>query len=445
MRLTGTDPTATPTLSPTPLPTIDITPTVTPAPTGVTTPTPTVELAVTPTPTSEVTPTVSPTAVPTPNVSATPTPTIDPTVTPTPTVGITPTATPKPTTTPTPIPTIAPTPTVVITPTNTPTPTKSVTPTATPTPTSKPTPTALPTPTIVITPTASLTAAPTLSPSPTATATPTISPSATPSATATPTPTPTTIPTPTPTITKVGNDISYPQCGKTLPIGQGFGIVGVNGGIATDTNSCLSTELLWAGQSLGTANQAKVQLYVNTGNPGGLGTSSWPITNTDPLGNITSNPYGGCDGSDSAACAWQYGWNRAVDDVHNKFIPAAQAAGVDAIPSDYPWWLDVETVNSWESGSVDVLAKNRADLEGMVAAFHAEGITVGIYSTSYQWGVIVGSVPSSSNLNGLPDWRPGAIDLTGAQSNCSLTPLTQGGSVIMTQYTTNFDYDYSCL
>jgi len=244
----------------------------------------------------------------------------------------------------------------------------------------------------------------------------------------------------------VGNDISYPQCNNSFPSGQGFGIVGINGGLATTTNPCLSTQLLWAEQSLGTQNQAKVQVYVNTGNPGGLNTPSWPKNNTDPSGNTAPNPFGTCDGSDSTACAWQYGWNRAVDDVQNKFIPAAQASGVDSIPSDYPWWLDVETTNSWESGSSDALQRNRVDLEAMVSYFQSRGISVGIYSTNFQWGTIVGDVPSGSNLNGLHNWRPGASDLSGAQSNCSLTSLTSGGSVSLTQFTlNNFDYDYSCL
>lgn len=194
---------------------------------------------------------------------------------------------------------------------------------------------------------------------------------------------------------------------------------------------------------MGTVNQAKVQLYVNTGNPGLAG--QWPTNNTDPAGNTAPNPYGTCDGSDSTACAWQYGWNRAVDDVQNKFIPAAQAAGVDTTPSDYPWWLDVETTNSWDSGSSDALTRNRVDLEAMVSYFQSRGIRVGIYSTNFQWGVIVGDIPSSSNLNGLSNWRPGASDIAGAQTNCSLSPLTSGGTVSLTQYTSGFDYDYSCL
>ena len=43
--------------------------------------------------------------------------------------------------------------------------------------------------------------------------------------------------------TPSGNDISYPQCGKTLPSRQAFGIVGVNEGLANTTNPCLATEI----------------------------------------------------------------------------------------------------------------------------------------------------------------------------------------------------------
>lgn len=363
-------------------------------------------------------PTPTPTISISPTITGAVTPTLDPTLTVTPTVSLTPTLT----ATPTPTVSVTVTPTIEVSPTASPSPTTTMT--LTPTPTASPTPTVTPTPTDT--------------PTPTATATPT--------PTDTPTPTPTEMPTPTPTITKVGNDISYPQCGKSLPTGYGFGIVGVNGGIASTTNPCMDTELQWATQSLGTLNQTKIQLYVNTGNPGGLNTVTWPKDNTDPAGNVTANPYGTCDGSDSNACAWQYGWNRAVDDVQSRFVPAAQSANVSANPSDYPWWLDVETANSWKDSTDAKFEENRAVLEAMTSYFQSRGITVGIYSTSFQWGQIVGNVPSGSNLNGLPNWRPGASTLADAIGNCAVSPLTSGGSVTLTQYTTNnFDYDYSCL
>lgn len=240
--------------------------------------------------------------------------------------------------------------------------------------------------------------------------------------------------------------MSYPQCGQTLPTDHGFGIVGVNGGIATTTNPCMSTQLLWAKTSLGTPNQSPIQLYVNTGNPGGLNTPSWPRNNVDLIGNVTANPYGVCDGSDSLSCAWQYGWNRAMDDVLFKFAPAAQAVNISPEPSLYPWWLDVETTNSWKYGSDFAFQSNRATLEGMVTYFKFRQVNIGVYSTNYQWTLIMGTVPSNSNLVGLRNWRAGAVDLAQAQSYCGLTPLTSGSSVIMTQFVLdNFDHNYSCI
>ncbi len=243
-----------------------------------------------------------------------------------------------------------------------------------------------------------------------------------------------------------GNDISYPQCNKQLPTGQAFGIVGVNGGVANNTNSCLANELNWANQSTGTTSQAKVQLYVNTANPGGLNTQSWPRSNIDPSGKLTLNPYGSCDGSDSMPCAWQYGWNRALEDVEQRFPPAALLVGLSTDPKAYAWWLDVETMNTWKSGSEFALASNAADLEGMVAYFKVKETFVGIYSTAYQWNQIVGTVNKSSSLNGLDNWRAGARTLSRAKSNCNLAPLTTGGRVVLAQYVSNnLDYDYSCI
>lgn len=244
------------------------------------------------------------------------------------------------------------------------------------------------------------------------------------------------------TSTPLGIDISYPQCGKSIPKTQAFGVVGVNGGLATTTNSCLKDQLIWASKSVGGTSQNKVQLYVNTANPGGLGTSSWPNSST------AENPYGPCTGSDSIACAWQYGWNRASEDVTNRFVPTANRAGIDSTPSTYIWWLDVETLNTWKSPTSSFNTQsNAADLEGMAALFQSVGGRVGLYSTAYQWGQIVGnSVSSTSNLNGLNNWRPGGANLSTAKQACTATPLTVNGSVVLTQFVSkNLDYDYSCV
>lgn len=232
----------------------------------------------------------------------------------------------------------------------------------------------------------------------------------------------------------VGIDASWPQCGQTLPTGQAFGIVGVNGGLATTTNPCLSDQLRWAAGSTGASAQTKVQLYVNTANPGAVSPRppSWPTSG--------STPYGACDGGNSLACAWQYGWDRASDDMAQRLAPAADTAGLSSAASSYLWWLDVETGNTWQSDT----ASNRADLEGMKAAFIHSGATVGIYSAPSMWKAIAGTIGSSGPLAGLDSWIPGARTLSAAQRNCALAPLVPGGRVALTQYTTSLDYNYSC-
>lgn len=229
----------------------------------------------------------------------------------------------------------------------------------------------------------------------------------------------------------LGNDVSWPQCGKTLPSGQAFAIVGVNGGLANNTNPCLATELSWAGASTGGTAQPAVALYVNTANPGTAG-SWWPTSNVY-AGSTIFNPYGMCDGSVGAACSYMYGYAKAYDDANIRGV---------SHPSDYTWWLDVETGNTWSTDK----AANRADLEGMTAYFHSIGADVGIYSTSNQWTQIAGTVPQSSNLYNLDSWLAGAKSLTSARRNCDAPALTGGGSVTLTQFVSGgVDYDYSCI
>ncbi|WP_458780108.1 hypothetical protein [Arthrobacter sp. D3-16] len=231
----------------------------------------------------------------------------------------------------------------------------------------------------------------------------------------------------------LGNDVSWPQCGKDLPAGQAFAIVGVNNGLANNTNPCLQEQLEWAATSSGNSAQPEVSLYVNTANPGSSG-SWWPSSNEYPIGSAVHNPYGSCGEKDyGRACAYMYGYAKAWDDAYIRGI---------SNPSDYVWWLDVETENSW---STDKDA-NRAVLEGMTDFFQSIDVKdVGIYSTGLQWSRIVGTVNNSSNLYSLPSWLAGARTVTGAKANCSDPPLTAGGEVMLTQFVTRkFDYNYSC-
>ena len=232
-----------------------------------------------------------------------------------------------------------------------------------------------------------------------------------------------------------GADVSHPQCGKALPAGQDFGIVGVNAGKPTTVNPCLAQQLGWASGSAGGTSQPLAQVYVNTANPGGLNTSTWPTSG--------STPYGACDGSNSTACAYRYGWNRAAEDV--AWVRAVTA------PEALVWWLDAEidesgrTGNTWDRTTGGTI-RNTAVLEGMTDHFRAVDISrVGIYSTTRQWKVITGTAVSpTSTLRGLPNWLAGPSTVAEAQRLCSSAPLTSGGRVELTQWTDVFDWNHAC-
>jgi hypothetical protein len=269
-------------------------------------------------------------------------------------------------------------------------------------------------------------------------------------------------------VNPVGHDISYPQCtasgwngeayvasgATSVPMGSRFGIVGVNGGTAAKANPCLPAQLAWATTLPGLPNQPRLQLYVNTANPGAV-LEEYAIT-TWPLVTESDNPYNAVDGVgerctvagvgvNNAACSWQYGWERA-EWAAGLVEEAADVAEVTVDLAATVVWLDVETSNTWQAGA-DGLENNAAALEGMTARYTDLGARVGLYSTSLQWGFIVGdNVGVSGNLAALDSWIAGATNLKSAGAFCDTkSALTAGGSVTLAQYVARqFDYDVSC-
>lgn len=277
---------------------------------------------------------------------------------------------------------------------------------------------------------------------------------------------------------RIGLDVSWPQCDRVLPVATPFAVVGINGGTAASTNPCLADQLRWAfaATTETPAEEPRVQLYVNTANPGEVlqeyTVTTWPTDNVDSRGSDSfqhsdaarRNPYGHCATTpgnyngytNDMACSWQYGWNRAVGSIDKRFLPAAQTAGVSDDVADYTWWLDVETMNSWQRSGMQARARNAAALEGMAQFYAAEGVSeLGLYSTHYQWRQIVGETvgsldpaghPIAGNLINAPAWIAGAVDPTSAQLRCStLTGLT-GGPVVMNQYIADdLDHNLRCV
>jgi hypothetical protein len=224
-------------------------------------------------------------------------------------------------------------------------------------------------------------------------------------------------------------DVSYPQCGGSLPSNANGGIVGVNGGVVYSSNSCFATEWTWATK----ATTYAPAIYANTANPGPAYSSHWPAGATTPRA---------CDGSNSVDCSYDYGWNAAKDSF-------ARTAGVVASPSSYLWWLDVETGNSWETlesaygQTASAMANDAAALQGAADALHDSGVTtVGFYSTSYQWGQVTGG--TGSTFVGYPAWIAGTGSLSTAQANCTTASFT-GGPIVLTQYAkSGYDADNHC-
>jgi len=240
-----------------------------------------------------------------------------------------------------------------------------------------------------------------------------------------------------------GYDISYPQCHASFPTPPYFGIVGVNGGRPFSANPCLGTgdgpsELVWPGMTVGLSPVEPAQLYANTADPGPALSTHWPNGQISPKPcNTATNP-----GSDTAECAFDYGWNAATDsyqDAVNASISLGWAdSGATRTPGANAWWLDVETANSWTSNT----SFNVDDLQGEVDYLSSVGApSIGFYSTALDWQTITGG---TSRFAAYPSWIPGASSLVQAQGDCA-SPGVTGGRVALTQYPDNgFDGDYRC-
>jgi hypothetical protein len=234
--------------------------------------------------------------------------------------------------------------------------------------------------------------------------------------------------------TGAGIDISYPQCLRAshvdLPGNIPFAAIGVNGGVASNSNPCFSSEYNSAFLLGGTTDQPHASVYVNTGNPA-LAAAWWPSSDHTQAGTTVVNPSGSCENLAGAACAYVYGYSMAQADYRRVRTTLVRVPGL--------WWLDVETSNTWQP---DVVA-NAASLSGMVDYFKSKHLDVGLYSTPYQWNKIAGATQAASDLAGLPSWLAGG-SYVGAPADCERSPLTPNGRVAMIQYVMHLDNDYSC-
>jgi hypothetical protein len=243
----------------------------------------------------------------------------------------------------------------------------------------------------------------------------------------------------TPAPGSTGWDVSYPQCGTKLPTSGTFAVVGVSTGRPYSLNPCLKGEYASA------ASRGTPALYMNTANPAPSSSYYWPTSDTrDPALCIASTS------TTDPGCAYDYGWHAA-----GNALDAALAA-IGPVAEQIPWWLDVETANSWNGDGVS----NAADIQGAIDLLRSRGVPiVGVYSTGYQWGVITGGYTVSSAptylerwsaeitpqvpLSGVPGWVAGAVTARGAAANCKTSFM--GTQTRLAQYTSNkLDADLAC-
>lgn len=185
-----------------------------------------------------------------------------------------------------------------------------------------------------------------------------------------------------------GWDISWPQCGRTLPAQYGnmFHVVGVTGGSPYTSNPCFGSQFAYANAA------GPLSLYLNLDFNLALG--GGPLT---------------CAAADQICEAYNYGWGAGVSAWASALRDTDGAsAGVQM------WWLDVETENVW-SDNPDL---NTYVIQGALDVLqHALGRTVGIYSTAHQWHLVAGDFAPQNT----PNWVAGASSLDdGAKCQAAL-------------------------
>jgi hypothetical protein len=216
-----------------------------------------------------------------------------------------------------------------------------------------------------------------------------------------------------------GYDYSYPQCGASAPRAS-YGVVGTNAGYPfTYYNTCLATEYAAA------AKTGNASLYINTG----YDPSYTAVDGRHMMPDCVTSS-GSVNGTTDQQTAWAVGCSEAERDTA---YATSQSAGAPKA-----WWLDVETANSWSSSD---LSLNRYTIQGIVDTLRTvTSAPIGVYSTSYQWGVITGGYQAAVDANWV---ATGQSSLKRAKSSCTSTGFT-GAKVWLVQYVGTYDHDYAC-
>ena len=185
--------------------------------------------------------------------------------------------------------------------------------------------------------------------------------------------------------------------------------MGTTQGLPFTENPCFDEQWAWAG--------ASGSVYIVLSMPTG------PHADEAATG-----PAGTCAPTDERCRSYNFGWKAAQFSVGT-----VNSAGATPLV----WWLDVETPKPWSGNQ----PANTQVVQGAIDSLASLGHTVGVYSTSYQWGVITGG---STAFSAYTSWIAGVGNLRNAQSRCVGTGFT-GGGITLAQYAfSGFDADLIC-
>jgi hypothetical protein len=221
-----------------------------------------------------------------------------------------------------------------------------------------------------------------------------------------------------------GGDVSWPQCpeGMGIPARRSLGlpmpgdaaafvVIGLTNGPAFTPNPCLASQVQWARERR-------------------LPTSAYAVATWPTARQLTRYGHGGpFAGTTRRSRLRNVGW------AEGRYNLARLASAGLAVPHV---WIDVEhySIRPWSGSRRD----NRALVRGVVRAYQDAGVATGFYSTSLQWGQIVGSTRW-----GLPEWHTaGPTGRATALARCTERSF-QGGPVVLAQWWTDTrDHDLVC-
>ncbi len=222
-----------------------------------------------------------------------------------------------------------------------------------------------------------------------------------------------------------GRDISWPNCpvgmgiperrtlGKPMPpADSSYVIIGLTNGPAFYPNPCLAEQVAYARELRMWAAAYAVVTYPTPSQLreyGGTG----PHPTTTRQGQLRNT-----------------GWAQAQQNLANM-----RAAGLESPIV----WIDVEPVSPPAPWSDDTAA-NRLVVDGVIRAYRAAGLNVGVYSTTYMWQSIVGEIGY-----GLPEWRTaGPTTKAKALGMCTGNSIQGGEAVLGQWYNDDVDFNVLC-